>query len=72
MFAGHRVTHTHPFYDLDLLANGDHVIFRMPNGVFTYAVTSITIVQPEQVSIIDPTRAPTITLPSIRVTQTDG
>ena len=62
MFAGHRVTHTHPFLDLDLLAPGDKVIFDMPHGRFTYAVTSITIVQPEQLSITDPTRSPTITL----------
>lgn len=62
VFAGHRVTHTHPFLDLDLLAPGDKVIFDMPQGVFTYAVTSITIVPPEQLSITDPTRSPTITL----------
>jgi sortase A len=62
VFAGHRVTHTHPFYDLDLLATGDKVIFDMPYGTFTYAVTSITIVQPEDLWITDPTRKPTITL----------
>ena len=62
VFAGHRVTHTHPFYDLDLLAIGDKVIFDMPYGTFTYAVTSITIVQPEDLWITDPTRKPTITL----------
>jgi sortase A len=62
VFAGHRVTHTHPFLDLDLLAVGDKVIFDMPYGVFTYAVTSITIVQPEDLWITDPTPTPTITL----------
>ena len=62
VFAGHRVTHTHPFYDLDLLAPGNRVIFYMPDGTFTYEVTSITIVQPEELSIITPTRKPTITL----------
>jgi sortase A len=62
VFAGHRVTHTHPFYDLDLLAPGNRVIFYMPSGTFTYEVTSITIVQPEELSIITPTRRPTITL----------
>ena len=39
VFAGHRVTHTHPFYDLDLLAPGNRVIFYMPSGTFTYEVT---------------------------------
>jgi sortase A len=62
VFAGHRVTHTRPFYDMDLLAPGDKVIFDMPYGTFTYAVTSITIVQPEQMGIIWPTSKPTITL----------
>jgi sortase A len=62
VFAGHRVTHTHPFFDMDLLAPGDKVIFDMPYGTFTYSVTGITIVQPEDFSIIFPTKTPTITL----------
>jgi sortase A len=62
VFAGHRVTHTHPFLNLDQLAIGDNVIFDMANGVFTYAVTSITIVDPTDIGITDPTRTPTITL----------
>jgi sortase A len=62
VFAGHRVTHTRPFYDVDLLAPGNRVIFYMPYGTFTYEVTSITIVQPEDLGIITPTRKPTITL----------
>jgi hypothetical protein len=40
VFAGHRVTHDHPFMDLDLLAPGDKVIFDMAHGTFTYAITS--------------------------------
>jgi sortase A len=62
VFAGHRVTHTHPFLDLDLLTTGDKIIFDMPHGVYTYAVTSITIVDPTAISITDPTRSPTVTL----------
>jgi sortase A len=62
VFAGHRVTHSHPFLDLDRLATGDKVVFDMPYGVYTYEVTSITIVLPDQLSITDPTRQPTITL----------
>ena len=41
-------------YDIDLLVPGDKVIFDMPYGTFTYAITSITIVEPEQLEIIDP------------------
>jgi sortase A len=62
VFAGHRVTHTHPFLDLDQMAIGDQVIFDMPDGVYTYSVTSVTIVQPEDLGITTPTRTPTITL----------
>jgi sortase A len=62
VFAGHRVTHTHPFLNLDQLAVGDKVVFDMPYGVFTYAVSSITIVLPTAIGITDPTRTPTITL----------
>jgi sortase A len=62
VFAGHRVTHTHPFLDFDLLAKGDRVIFDMPDGVYTYAISSITIVGPTALDITNPTRTPTITL----------
>jgi sortase A len=62
VFAGHRVTHTHPFLDMDLLAPGDKIIVDMPYGTFTYAITGITIVQPEDFGIIFPTKTPTITL----------
>jgi sortase A len=60
--AGHRVTHTHPFLDIDQLVPGDDVIFTMPNGVFTYAVTGTTIVTPDEISIVYPTTKPTMTL----------
>jgi sortase A len=59
---GHRVTHTHPFLDLDLLAPGDYVVFSMPNGEFTYAVTGTSIVTPDEIQIVYPTPKPTMTL----------
>jgi sortase A len=62
VFAGHRVTHSHPFLDMDLLVPGDKVVFDMPYGTFTYSITSITIVQPEDMSIVTPTPEPTLTL----------
>jgi sortase A len=62
VFAGHRVTHTHPFLDMDLLAPGDKIIVDMPYGTFTYAITSLKIVQPEEFDIITPTQNSTITL----------
>jgi sortase A len=62
VFPGHRVTHTHPFLDLDLLAPGDQVIFHMPDGTFTYAVTGTQIVKPTDMWVLDQTTQPTFTL----------
>lgn len=62
VFAGHRVTHTRPFLDIDRLAPSDRVIFKMPNGTFTYEVTGSEIVSPKDVHIVDPTPDATMTL----------
>jgi sortase A len=62
VFAGHRVTHTHPFLRIDELVPGDQIIFKMPNGTFTYRVTGHQIVTPKDVHIIDPTLDATLTL----------
>jgi sortase A len=61
-FAGHRVTHSHPFYDMDKLAVGDHVIFHMQNGDFTYAITETLVVNPDALWIADQTAKKTMTL----------
>jgi sortase A len=62
VFPGHRVTHSHPFLDLDRLAPGDQVIFRTAAGTFTYAVTGTQIVTPDAMWVIEPTPQPTMTL----------
>jgi sortase A len=62
VFPGHRVTHTHPFLNLDLLAPGDEVIFHMADGDFTYAVTGTQIVTPKDLWVVDQTREKTMTL----------
>ena len=62
VFAGHRVTHTHPFENLDQLAPGDKVVFTMPNGVFTYAVTRTLIVKPDDMWVVYPSPTRTMTL----------
>ena len=62
VFAGHRVTHSHPFRNIHLLANGDEIIFTI-NGVRTvYRVNGNRIVTPKQVEIINPTPTPTVTM----------
>jgi sortase A len=62
VFPGHRVTHSHPFLDIDRLAPGDQVTFRTDDGTFTYAVTGTQIVTPDAMWVIDPTPQPTMTL----------
>jgi sortase A len=62
VFAGHRVTHTRPFYDIDLLSPGDVVVFHTKDGTFTYRVTGHQIVSAKDTWIVKPTPTPTITL----------
>ncbi|MBV8979898.1 MAG: class E sortase [Acidimicrobiia bacterium] len=60
--AGHRVTHTHPFLDIDQLQPGDQVIFTTAAGRFIYAVSQTFIVTPDATWIANPTTDPTFTL----------
>jgi sortase A len=61
--AGHRVTHTRPFLDLDRLAVGDPLVFTMNDGTtWTYLLTGIEIVGPDAMHIVDQSAEPTATL----------
>src|SRR5207253_3246216 len=62
VFPGHRVTHTHPFLDIDLLQPDDRIIFHMPKEDFVYKVYKTEVVQPTDLWVTDPTRSPTVTL----------
>jgi sortase A len=62
VFAGHRVTHTHPFLRINELVPDDQIIFKMANGTFIYKVTGHQIVTPKDVHIVDPTPDATLTL----------
>jgi sortase A len=62
VFAGHRVTHSHPFRNVDKLVAGDEIIFVMPNGTFTYKMTKQEIVKPTDTWIVNPTPTATLTL----------
>lgn len=62
VFAGHRVTHTRPFLDIDRLVPGDQIIFHMATGTYTYEVTGHIIVGPEDVWITNQTPEPTVTI----------
>jgi sortase A len=62
VFAGHRVTHTHPFRNLDKLVPGDEIQFVMPDGTYTYKMTAQQIVTPADTWIVNPTPDATLTL----------
>lgn len=62
VFAGHRVTHSHPFKRLNELVPGDEIIFQTNDGVFTYTMTKQEIVTPKDVHIVNPTPDATVTL----------
>jgi sortase A len=62
VFPGHRVTHTHPFLNLDLVHPGDQIIFRLPGRECVYSVTGTQIVSPTDLWVTDPTPTPTVTL----------
>jgi sortase A len=60
--AGHRTSHGAPFRNLDLLVPGDEVLFTTVAGISNYRVTSVEIVNPDAIWIVDPTPTPTATL----------
>ena len=60
--AGHRVTHTHPFRDLDELRPGDPVVFVVGSTVWTYRTRGTVIVPADAVDIAAQSYAHTATL----------
>lgn len=62
VFAGHRVTHSHPFRRIHEMVPGDDIIFKMQNGTFTYKMTGHQVVTPKDVHIVNPTTDATVTL----------
>ena len=62
VFAGHRVTHSHPFRRIDELVAGDTVVFDIGGTRSTYRVTGDEVVTPTDTWIANPTPTPTATL----------
>lgn len=60
--AGHRTTYAAPFYNLNELQPGDPIYVQTTQGTFTYDVTDSFAVLPTNVSVLDPTPQPTLTL----------
>ncbi|MGH9164671.1 MAG: class E sortase [Acidimicrobiales bacterium] len=62
VFAGHRVTHSHPFRNIDQLQPGDEVIFNIRDVRSVYLVTGSEVVSPKALDIVNPTPTPTATI----------
>ncbi len=60
--AGHRTTYAHPFYNLNLMQPGDLVYIQTAQGLFAYEVSYSKIVPPSDVSVLDPSTLPELTL----------
>ncbi len=60
--AGHRTTYLHPFYDLNELTPGTPIYIVTTQGNFQYDVTGQQIVGPSDVSVVDQTTTPQLTL----------
>ncbi len=62
VFAGHRVTHSKPFRNIDQLVPGDEVIFDVEGLRSVYVVTGSEVVTPKALHIVDQTPTATATL----------
>lgn len=62
VFAGHRVTHSRPFRNIDQLVAGDEVIFTIEGVRSTYVVTGSEVVTPKAMHIVNQGPTPTATL----------
>jgi sortase A len=52
--AGHRTTYGAPFRDIDDLKPGQIIRIDMPDGTFVYRVERVTIVDDQDLSVLDP------------------
>jgi sortase A len=52
--AGHRTTYGAPFRNIDDLRRGQRIVVDMPDGRFVYRVERTTIVDDQDLSVLDP------------------
>ncbi len=62
VIAGHRVTHSKPFRNVDKLENGDDIFVTHNNETFNYKVSGTEIVYPKDIWIVDQTPGFRLTL----------
>jgi len=60
--AGHRVTNSKPFRNIDQLKPGDEIIVTTHGRQAIYRTASTFVVSPDRVDIADPTPTPTLTI----------
>ncbi len=60
--AGHRTTWGRPFYNLDQVPIGSLMTLSSPQGVFTYRLKRLFVVNPKHVKVLRPTLRPSLTL----------
>ena len=60
--AGHRTTYLQPFWALDELKTGDVIRLETEFGWFDYRVTGSRVVLPNDVSVLEQTKEPTLVL----------
>jgi sortase A len=60
--AGHRVSHSGPFRNIDQLQPGDEVVLTTADGRFVYVVSGSDVVEPTAIEVIEQTPAATATL----------
>lgn len=61
--AGHRNSAYNKYFeDLDKLTKGDKIVLRTKKGEFTYKVSDIKVVGPDDTSVLKSTSKPTVTL----------
>jgi sortase A len=56
--AGHRTTYGAPFGDFDELSQGDQIVVVTVQGKFEYQVTEQRVVDPSEISVLDPSPDP--------------
>jgi sortase A len=60
--AGHRTTYAAPFYNLNELQPGDPITVQTTQGIFTYQVVTSHVVLPSNVTVLDASTTPELTL----------
>ncbi len=62
IIAGHRVSHTHPFYDIDAIPVGSTMVLSRAGVDHIYVASARAVVSPTDTGILDPTPDRTATI----------